>query len=96
MVFCVLYSRFLLVTYFIYNSVYMSIPVSQFILLPTPSPFPFGTRKIVFYICDSVSVLKWFMGHRNVVLAEMGGSGLGPLLHEAAVDMSAWFGHLKA
>ena len=74
----------------------MSIPVSQFILLPTPSPFPFGTRKIVFYICDSVSVLKWFMGHRNVVLAEMGGSGLGPLLHEAAVDMSAWFGRLKA
>ena len=36
------------------------------------------------------------MGHRNVVLAEMGGSGLGPLLHEATVDMSAWFGHLKA
>lgn len=69
---------------------------SQPPVLPTPSPFPCGARKFLFHICDSLSVLKWFMGHTNLVLAEMGGSGSGSFLHEAAVDVSAWFGHLKA
>ena len=36
--FIFLYSRFLLVTYFIHISVYMSIPISQFI--PPPPPLP--------------------------------------------------------
>ena len=69
---------------------------SQPPVLPTPSPFPCGACKFLFHICDSLSVLKWFMGHTNLVLAEMGGSGSGSFLHEAAVDVSAWFGHLKA
>ena len=50
----VLHSRSLLVTYFIHSSVYVSIPISQFIPLP---PFPSGNHKFVFYICDSISVL---------------------------------------
>ena len=40
--FMFLYSRFLLVIYFIHISVYMSIPISQFI--PPPPPFPPTTR----------------------------------------------------
>ena len=47
-----LYSKPLLVIYFIYSSVYISIPISQFI----PSPLPPGSHKFVFYICDSISV----------------------------------------
>ena len=43
-----------LLTYFIYSNVYMSIPISQFILLDF---FPPGNHKVVFYICESVSVL---------------------------------------
>ena len=40
---------------FTFTSVYMSIPISQFIPLPT---FPPGNSKFVFYICDSISVLS--------------------------------------
>ena len=47
-----LYSKFLLVIYFIYSNVYMSL-FSQFI---PPSPFPTDNHKSVFYICDSISV----------------------------------------
>ena len=36
------------------GSVYMSIPVSQFI---TPCFYPLGKQKFVFYVCDSISVL---------------------------------------
>ena len=36
-----LYSRFLLVIYFIHISVYMSIPISQFITTPPPHPATF-------------------------------------------------------
>ena len=45
-----LYSRFSLVIYFIHsiNSVYTSIPISQFI---PPTPFPFGVRIFILYIC---------------------------------------------
>ena len=49
-----LYSRSLLVIYFMYSSVYMSIPISHFI---PPLPFPPDIHKFVFYICDSISVL---------------------------------------
>ena len=41
-------------TDFTFTSVYMSIPISQFIPFPT---FPPGNSKFVFYICDSISVL---------------------------------------
>ena len=44
-----LYSRFVLVIYFIHSSVYMSIHT----IYPSPS-FPPGNHKFVFYICDSV------------------------------------------
>ena len=49
--FPVLYDRFLLVISFIYNSVYMSIPI-----YPSPHFIP-GNHKFVFPICDSVFVL---------------------------------------
>ena len=48
-----LYSRLLLVIYFIYNSVYKSVSTSQFI----PPTLPPDNHKFVFYICDSTSVL---------------------------------------
>ena len=51
--FPVLYSRSLLVIYFIYSSVYMSIPISQFI----PPPLPPSNDEFVFYICESIPVL---------------------------------------
>ena len=52
--FPVLYSRLLLFIYFIYKSVYLLTPNSQFI---PSSTFPFGNHKCVFYVCESVSVL---------------------------------------
>ena len=52
--FLVLYIRSLLLIYFIYSSMYMSVPVSQLIPL---LPFPLGIHKFVFYICDSISAL---------------------------------------
>ena len=48
------YGRFLLVIYFMYSNMYMSIPISQSI--PAP-PFPNSNHKFVFYICDSILVL---------------------------------------
>ena len=56
--FPVLYSRFSLVIYFIHIShisVYMSIPISQFI----PPPLsPLGVHMFVLYICVSISALQ--------------------------------------
>ena len=48
------FSGSFLVIYFIYNSMYMSVPISQFI--PSPS-LSLGNYKFVFNICDSVSAL---------------------------------------
>ena len=48
-----LYSKFLLVIYFIYSSMYVSAQVSQFI--PLSLPFLLGNHKFIFYICDSIS-----------------------------------------
>lgn len=63
----------------------------------SPPPHPSPVVPVSFFSTSvTLSVLKWFMGHTNLVLAEMGGSGSGSFLHEAAVDVSAWFGHLKA
>ena len=56
-----LYSRFLLVIPFIHISVYMSIPVSQFIPPPPPPPpaaYPLGVHTFVLFICVSISVLQ--------------------------------------
>ena len=47
-------NRFLLNIYFIYSTIYLSIPISQFI---PPALPPLGNHKLVFYICDSISVL---------------------------------------
>ena len=49
-----LYSRSLLAIYFIYSSMYVTVPISQFIPFPA---FPLGKHKFVFYICDTFSVL---------------------------------------
>ena len=59
--FIFLYSRFLLVIYFIHISVYMSIPISQFIPPPPPPPLPLsplGVHTFVLYICVSISALQ--------------------------------------
>ena len=50
--FPVLYGRFLLVTYFIYSNIYVSVSISQFTLLSS-----LGNHKFVFYVCDSIYVL---------------------------------------
>ena len=64
----VLHSRSLVVICFIYNTVYLLIPNSSFMPLPT---FPFSKHKFVFYVFDFTSVLylgfffystyKWYM-----------------------------------
>ena len=53
-----LYSRFLLVIYFIHISVYMSILISQFIPPPPPPLSPLGVHMFVLYICVSISALQ--------------------------------------
>ena len=55
--FVLLYSRFLLVVYFIHISVYMSIPISQFIP-PALLLSPLGVHTFVLYICVSISALQ--------------------------------------
>ena len=54
-----LYSRFLLVIYFIHISVYMSNPIPQF-NPPPPPPCHFlpGVHTFVLYICVSISALQ--------------------------------------
>ena len=57
--FIFLYCRFLLVIHFIHISVYMSIPISQFIPSPPP-PLPLSplvVHTFVLYICVSISTL---------------------------------------
>ena len=56
--FIFLYSR-LLVIYFIHISVYVSIPISQFIPLPPHHPLlsPLGVHTFILYICVSISAL---------------------------------------
>ena len=51
-----LYSSSLLIIYFIHSSVYMLIPSSYFNIPPTS--FPFGNHTFVFYVFESLSVLK--------------------------------------
>ena len=54
-----LYGRFLLVIYFIHISVYMTIPISQFIPPPPLPPLsPLGVHTFVLYICVSISALQ--------------------------------------
>ena len=54
-----LYGRSLLVIYFrnMNSGVNMSIPISQLIPPPPPLVFSPGNHKLVFYTCDSTSVL---------------------------------------
>ena len=50
---------------FIYSSVYLLIPNSQFI---PPPPFPFGNHKFVFYVCNTTFFIKAFpMPEANLV-----------------------------
>ena len=55
-----LYSMFLLVIHFIHISVYMSVPISQFIApSPPPPPLsPLDVHTFVLYICVSISALQ--------------------------------------
>ena len=50
-----LYGSFLLVIYFIHISIYMSIPISQFIPPTSPLLSPLGVHMFVLYICVSIS-----------------------------------------
>ena len=56
----VLYSKFQTVVYFIHsiNSVFMSIPVSQFLPPYSSPPPPLGIHTFVLYLCVSVSALQ--------------------------------------
>ena len=47
-----LYSKSLVGIYFIYSSLYMSVPISQY---SSPYLFPTGNHNFVIYICDSIS-----------------------------------------
>ena len=61
-----LYNRFLLVIHFIHISVYMPIPISQFIPTPTPPLSPLGVHTCVLYICVSISALQAGSSCRDV------------------------------
>ena len=61
--FIFLYSRFLLVTYFIHISVYMSIPISQFITSP-PAPTPATFPPWCPYICSLHLCRRMFLEGR--------------------------------
>ena len=68
--FIFLYSRFLLVIHFIHISVYMSIPISQFITPPPPSHFPplvsiclFSTSVSQFLTCKPVQLYRFSRFH---------------------------------
>ena len=50
-----LYSRSLLVIYFIHSNVHISVPIFQFI--PPPS-LPSGNHMFLFYICNFICVLQ--------------------------------------
>ena len=50
-----LYGIFLFLIYFICSSLYLLIPYLLFV--PSSIPLPFGNHKLVFYICESVSLL---------------------------------------
>ena len=50
-----LHNRFSLVIYFAHSSVHMSMPISQFIAIPS-SPVSFHT--FVLYVCVSISALQ--------------------------------------
>ena len=68
-----LYSRFLLVIHFIHISVYMPIPISQFIPLPPPIPCPtfpplvsihlFSTSVSLFLPCKPVQLYHFSRFH---------------------------------
>ena len=86
--FIFLYSRFLLIIYFIHISVYMSIPISQFIPAPrTPPCFPplvsiclFSTSVSLFLPCKPVPLYHFSRFHIYVLIYDICFS-LSDLLH---------------
>ena len=50
-----LYSKFLLLIYFIYSNLYLLIPYPWFVA--ALFPLPFGNHRFIFYVCEFVSVL---------------------------------------
>ena len=82
-----LYSRFLLVIYFIHISVYMSIPISQFIPPPPPPPFSplvsirlFSTSVSLFLPCKPVHLYHFSRFHIYALIYDICFS-LSDLLH---------------
>ena len=86
--FIFLYSRFLLVIYFIHISVYMPIPISQFITPPPPPRrFPplvslclFSTSVSLFLPCKPVHLYHFSKFHINALIYNIYFS-LSDLLH---------------
>ena len=66
----VLYSRFLLVIYFIHISVYMSIPISQFI--PPPPPTPAAFPPWCPYVCSLHLCLYFCLASRFICTIFLG------------------------
>ena len=85
--FIFLYSRFLLVIYFIHISVYMSIPGSQFIPPPPPCHFPplvsihlFSTSVSLFLPCKPAHLYHFSRFHMYALIYDICFS-LSDLLH---------------
>ena len=84
-----LYRIFSLLIYFIHNinSVYSSIPISQF--PPTPVPFSLGIHTFVLYICVSVSLLQ--IRSSIPFFREGNGNPLQYSCLENPMDRGAWW-----
>ena len=84
--YCISYSRFLLVIYFIHIGVYMSIPISQFNPAPPPPPpaptFPLGVQTFVLYICVS------FLPCKPVHLYHISRFHIYALIHDICLSLS--------
>ena len=68
--FTFLYSRFLLLIHFIHISVYMSIPISQFIISPSPPPAAFPPWCP--YVCSLHLCLYFCPGNRFICTIFLG------------------------
>ena len=93
--FIFLYSRFLLVINFIHISVYMSIPISQFITPPSPTPhgFPplvsirlFSTSVAQLLPCKPVHLYHFSRFHIHVLIYDTCFS-LSDLLHSVCQSL---------
>ena len=85
-----LYSRFLLVIRFIHISVYMSVPISQFITSPTPATFPawcpyICSLHLCLYFCPAnrfictIFLASTYMRLETFLPSQLPPIGVGPI-----------------